>query len=321
MLITIPYGIYLWLNFLPDAQTLTAVSAHSDGNPHMDPNTWLNVKTVLQLTVFGVAIFFLRKTEIGKWLMVAFGISALASVAAFLLPHSPLLSLNPWRVTVVIFPVSFAILLGLITQALRPGNYVGLLLMPLSVVLISLLHLRLFGSADPEKTHMWRVATLTLTGLSLIFGWLIRKFPKGFLTQLKNTMALGMIMLLIASGVVGKFIEKRALQEQPWAEAARFVRSHSRPGDLYLIPPHLNNFRMNAGVAIVADPLVVHGSTLADQFERQNLAHQSFENETFNSRTLPQINDLAVTHVLTRNPSPDQKVIYQDSNFAIIELK
>lgn len=320
-LITIPYAIYLGLNFLPDSQTMAAVSGHLEGNPHLDPSTWLNLKTALQLTLFGVAVFFLRKTQIGKWLTVAFGISALASVLAFLLPHSALLSLNPWRVTVVIFPVSFAILLGLVTQALRPGNYIGLLLMPLSVVLISLLHLRLFGSADPEKTHMWQMATLTLMGFSLIIGWLMRKLPKGFLTQVKNTMALGMIMLLIASGVVGKFIEKRTLKEQPWAKAARFVCSHSQPGDLYLIPPHLNNFRMNAGVAIVADPLVVHGSTLADQFERQKLANQSFVNDEFDAGMISQFKGLTITHVLTANPSVDQKVIYEDTHFAIIELK
>lgn len=320
-LATAPYAVYILLNFLPDKETGTAVLANISGNPHLDLSTWINLKTGLQLGVFTISVIFLRKTKIGKWMIGVLLVSLVFSVIAFALPTLPLLSLNPWRVTVILFPMATALLLGLIVQSLRPGNYVGLLLLPISVMLISLVHLRIFGSGAPEYNQIWTRSTLALMGMALVLGWLTRKFPKGFSAQVKNTMALGSIMLLMAAGAVGKFIEYRVLKAQPWAGAADHVLVNSEPGDLYLIPPHINNFRMNAGVGIVADPLVVHGSTLASQFQRQELAASCFENDVLVEDQLSRLKDLPITHVLTRDPSPDQTIVYQDSSFAIIKLR
>ncbi|MFT4681051.1 MAG: hypothetical protein ACI9FU_000632 [Granulosicoccus sp.] len=317
LIMTLPYLYYVVTHFLGGSSegVQNEVLNHFSDHIHFDPTTWLNAKTAIQLIAFGIFLSMFRKQAFGKWFIVITGVTILLSVLAFTIPGTPLLSLTPWRVSVVLFPIAFSILIGLISQSLRPGRYVQLAILPFSALLVSLIYFRIMGSGNPEFMLTWRLITAVFILMAFVVGWFSRKMERPFQIQLNNTAALGLVFLLIFSGILGKWTEFRTRSNFPWENVRAFVQTNAKDGELYMVPPEMLGFRMNAGVAVFSDQLLVHGATLSDQYQRQSITKEFYSTGVLKS-------EAAVSHAIVPNGSFDNlgTSIYSDEHYTVIKL-
>lgn len=322
VVVTLPYLIYVAQHFLANgsAEVQATVESHFDDHLHFDPSTWLNAKTLIQGVVFLLFLWMFRKTPLGKWIRVITQFTIVISVLALVIPKTPLLSLTPWRVSVVLFPIGFSIMLGLLSQSLRPGRYVPLILMPLSAMLVSLLYFRVMGSSDPEFLFGWKVTTLIFVVLSVLIAWFIRIMARPFQIHLNNVLAMSLLLLLLTTGAVGKWMELRTKQNAEWSAVKEYVNSSAQPEDLYLVPLSFKGFRMNAG-PVYSDQLLVHGATLPDQYDRISFTDRFYSNSTLNSQDRDDLRQKGITHVVLPVNSPaDGTEVFQDDHFRVVQL-
>lgn len=317
LIMILPYLFYVITYFLggSSAGVQNEVLEHFSGHVHFDPSTWMNAKTVIQSVAFIIFLWMFRKQTIGKWFIAISAVTVLLSLLAFAIPGTPLLSLTPWRVSVVLFPVAFSILIGLISQSLRPGRYVQLALLPFSALLVSLIYFRIMGSGNPEFMLTWRSITIAFLIIAFLVGWFSRKMAKPFQIHLNNTAALGLIFLLIGSGLLGKWTEYRTRSNFAWENVRAFVESDAQDGDLFMVPPEMIGFRMNAGVAVFSDQLLVHGATLPEQYQRQSITQEFYASGVLKSAP-------AISHAIVPTGYFDNlgKAIYSDDHFSVIML-
>ena len=317
LIMILPYLYYVIIHFLRGSSegVQNEVLDHFSGHIHFDPSTWMNAKTAIQLFAFAIFLWMFRKQQIGKWFIAITMFTVLLSVLAFALPETPLLSVTPWRVSVLLFPIAFSILIGLISQSLRPGRYVQLAILPFSSLLVSLIYFRIMGSGDPQFMLTWRSITAAFLVIAFLIGWFSRKMAKPFQIHLNNTAALGLIFLLIGCGLLGKWTESRTRSSFIWENTRAFVEANAQDGDLYMVPTEMIGFRMNAGVAVYSDQLLVHGATLPDQYERQSVTEEFYYTGELN-------NMIEITHAVMPVGSFDHlgSPIYSDEHFTVIKL-
>ena len=320
-MIVLPYLYYVLTHFLGGSSdsAQSEVLDHFSGHVHFDPSTWLNAKTAIQVIAFFIYLWLFRKEESGKWIITISGIAVFLSLLAFALPNTPLLSLTPWRVSVVLFPIAFSILTGLISKSLRPSRYVQLALLPFSALLVSLIYYRIMGSGNPAFLLPWRSITVAFVIMAFLVGWFSRKMGRAFQVHLNNTAALGLLFLLIFSGILGNWTEHRTLTNYPWEKVQAFVQENADDGNLYMTPSKIIGFRMNAEVAVFSDQLLVHGATLPEQYTRQSITEHTYSEKDFDSSTLGNQN---VTHVIipVKSYLNTGRTIYSDDHYAVIKL-
>jgi hypothetical protein len=175
------------------------------------------------------------------------------------------------------------------------------------------------GSGNPAFLLPWRSITVAFVIMAFLVGWFSRKMGRAFQVHLNNTAALGLLFLLIFSGILGKWTEHRTLTNYPWEKVQAFVQENADDGNLYMTPSKIIGFRMNAEVAVFSDQLLVHGATLPEQYTRQSITEHTYSEKDFDSSTLGNQN---VTHVIipVKSYLNTGRTIYSDDHYAVIKL-
>lgn len=103
----------------------------------------------------------------------------------------------------------------------------------------------------------WRVSVwLVPVALALAAGWLAefigRRKPGRAVLMVAGMLGVCACLLAAALGVLG-FRQLQSAQNPFYEETLAAVRAHLQPGDVLLIPPHLEEFRLDARVPIWID--------------------------------------------------------------------
>jgi hypothetical protein len=275
-ILVMPQLLYVVTLFLPqsasEAQLLTnAVLQTRDLNIHLDPAMWWSLKTVLQLGVVVVALWLFSSHPVGRLMLMLSLLFGCLSAITLSTDHQTLLSLTPWRISVLLVPVSAMLVAARMFlpadgESLPRGT--AALFMMAMVALASFAYFRVFGSTDVQFVSIWRPISLSLMAFGLVLPFLC--------TSLYTDRAFGIALTLclsaaaVSSGILEKWMEHRFSLEESYHGLIGYLRSEVKDSDIVLMPTELSNLRMNVPVAVVADDHLVHGLHLPELLDRQH---------------------------------------------------
>lgn len=195
----------------------------------------------------------------------------------------------------------------------------------------------LTGSNRLALLFPWRVSTLLVPICSgLLLFWLLRipargverlaRPRRGWL--LRGLWACG--LLLAATGVARTVLLERDQIQGPDQRMVSYVRQHRTPGQIYLIPPKMEAFRLETGLPVFVDfkSIPYRDVEVLAWYERVQQARFFYRDdpEQISCSTLDSIFELEeITHVVLEVEQFGLECAglsprYQDDNYAVFEL-
>jgi hypothetical protein len=329
--VVLPQLLYVIVHFLPDSDEAAAalrqaVSQTQEGNIHLAPALWLNAKTALQLGIVAAGMWILRKEAVGRLILALVATSVVLSAITLLSGSQTLLSLTPWRFSVVLVPICVMLLLGRAVFAARNPDFpkwaISALLLG-GTLLGSFAFYRVFGSADAGFLSLWRICTMAAATLLACVPWLPAKWT------LRPALHIGITLCAIGgaigSGVLEMMMEQRFRFALPEHGVIGYLKNNALVNEVVMIPTHVSSLRMNAGVAVVADEHLVHGLQLSELLERQRAVNAFYADPITAQRLEMLKRDFGCTAVLV----PMEKEIpidlqlseiYRDAHYRLLRL-
>jgi hypothetical protein len=116
LVLILPSLIFLYVYFSPTSPELwsqsKAVLVNLRSPHHFNPEVWLGGLVYLKLAITGTAIYLVRNTRLFPIMLFPFAVAVLLTVVQILWGSSKLASFIPWRVFVVLVPLSLGIIVG-----------------------------------------------------------------------------------------------------------------------------------------------------------------------------------------------------------------
>ncbi len=242
------------------------------GHVHFDPHQWLNAKTIIQATLFLLFILLFRDDKNLRPIFLLAAVAGVASIVASQFPGSALHSLTPWRMTVVLFPLAFTLILARL--CCRTSQFAPILLGFL-FLLISIILFRVFGGAGQANRWQWAAfAILIFAAVSSVTS-IIRK------PQVMISLAIGCIVLSAISGLLSHVLEQRNLQVSTQFEVARAIRASGTHGTV-MAPAHFTLLRLATGHPVLIDANLHLSPELGDRLRLLRSVEASYASDTFN---------------------------------------
>ncbi len=261
LLVVLPYSIYLLQNFLllrPETKTAIdqAVMAGFETNPHINLNNWVNPKFYLQLVVMILGIITIWNTRFRKLFLSILGVAILLTAAAYALENTTLISLNPWRFSIVLIPISITVLTANflssgIWNLIRPMAFATF-----GSICAMLVYYRLFGNSSDEYQQRWAMIHAALSFATVVFAMLLSK--KEWFSKMIEPL---LVMALLILGATEIFIHRRTTSNSEQFQAISKLKG-IEPNTLYIIPADWTAFRLNAQKAVFVDENLVYGPAL-----------------------------------------------------------
>jgi hypothetical protein len=268
LLTVLPYSTYLFNHFInlddvTKAAIDQAVMAGFSENIHVNPANWHSPKLYLQevILIIGLAIVWntkFRNSFLGL-LSISIGLSALA----YLTNNTTLISLNPWRFSIILIPISSALLLGKIVSSgiwelVRPYFFALM-----ASVCVALVHYRILGNSSAEFVQQWWIVHSVVL-LVLTIGTVRLSKHDSFSRFLEPLM----VMALLVVGLADAQIERVSRSNSEQFLAISKLGSLPEPNTLYIIPSDWTSFRMNARKSVFVDENLVYGPGLPSLMAR-----------------------------------------------------
>ncbi len=325
--VVLPYLLYTVSQFVPTAinQNVlidSAVKLTEKDNPHLDLFQWMNAKTVLQLLVLGVFLLAFRKLRVGRIALILTVIFGCFSFVAFTLDSTILKSLNPWRISIILIPISSMLVFWKLFSNPKTKPFSFAVIGVFTAAIIALVFYRTFGNSDMTST--WRIATLAGMFLIGIIGFWLKQSPVS--TSIRTPIMGPLILLCITTGIFGTYMESRFRSQSQQTKAVEFIRKTSTTKRVFIIPTDQTSFRLTAECAIVADNNLVYGLSLADQLQRISDVTELYDQDwTDEEQLLKFCNKHQANSILVPSSKSLPKLLilqktYFDSHYAILEL-
>lgn len=270
LLAVLPYSNYLLKHFLLlDADTKMAIDkavmAGFDHNLHINPMNWINAKLFAQLVVLFLGFVVVWKTSVRNLVLGLSGIAMALTSLAFATDNTTLISLNPWRISILLIPLFASVLTAKIIS-----SGIWKLLQPIAFATIGsicmmLVYYRLFGNSSDDFQHRWMMIHLALTLGTVTVAILLSK--KEWFCKLVEPL---LVVAFVVVGVTDIFIENRSKADSDQFRAIALLEG-IEPNTIYIIPSEWTSFRMNAQKAVFADENLVYGPALPGLMERLEL--------------------------------------------------
>lgn len=191
-----------------------------------DPAVWLGPKAALQLVLMTAGVALTSGTDLFLPLLLSL-IAGVTLTSAQLASHNPQLALLfPWRVSVLLVPVSTALLLRYaIARSRQYMNWRA-----------PRVRGRLIAASAAAIALAMVASTIRMT---LNFAYFYDYGP-----------VVSRVDRIVPDRLRGDFARALRPDTLPLMD---FVRAMAAPGDLYVIPPELERFRLRAGAPVLAD--------------------------------------------------------------------
>jgi hypothetical protein len=283
LLLVLPYSYYIFSNFVQVDETMKmainqAVMAGYDENIHINPANWLGPKLYLQLLCMVIGAIALWKTHLRTVILgvIVFGI--LLTALAYVVDNTTLISLNPWRVSILIMPIaSIAILSSIVNSSIWTVICPHILSF-IGVACLALVFYRVFGNSSVGFIGTWttiQIAAFILVSISAGFV-----FKNETLNKLLTPV---IIIALITVGLVDQYVNRISKSNTDEFKAIAATNTTSEPNTVYIIPADWTSFRMNAQKAVFADQNLVYGSALPSLMQRLKMLESAYESDDFSS--------------------------------------
>lgn len=305
----LPYSYYLYDHFISLSTELKsaldqAVMAGYESNIHINPINWLNVKFNLQLAVLALASITIWKTRFRSLFFTILITSAALTTIAYLTNHTTLISLNPWRLSVLLVPVGVTVLASKLVSSgvwdlLRP-----ILFSLFGSICIMLIYHRIFGTSSSEFFGQWLLIHLVVSATFVIISmWLSKQ------EWFSHKLELLLVAALIVTGSVEMLIEQQSKSIQEQFQAIEQLEGVEQ-NTVYIVPPNWTSIRLNASKSVFVDENLVYGPSLPGIVDRQQIVSKAYETGNFGD-VLVQIPEEIAVKLIAPNQTQVNTVISQ----------
>jgi hypothetical protein len=222
----------------------------------LNPSNWINPKFIIQLMILflGSALIWKSKSRnvFFSVLIAAVGLSAIAFASG----NTTLISLNPWRLTVLLVPAAAATLLSRLVASSFWDVLKPVVFGAVAASTISLAYFRIFGNSSTQFLANWYMTTGVLMLASIIAVALMSSNQ-----TLKKAVAPLVILALMIVGFTDRQIETQSKRNQPQFAVIDQLKV-AEPNTVYIIPTSWTSFKMNAQKAVFTDENLVYGPAL-----------------------------------------------------------
>ena len=293
LVLVLPALVYNVSTFLPASPAALQILVQIRLPEHAVIAEWFDPAAAVKLAMILLAIYLVRGSPLS-------GILALGSAAALLLTIVQLLTgslslalLFPWRITTYLVPLATAVLAGWAARSAADWLARGSRSrQPAGAGT---------GRADPNILRLARLLGLAALALSVVSG-------------------------LAWSAL--QFAQQRA---DPARSVLAFVESQQEPGQVYLIPPRLQDFRLVTGAPAMVDfkSIPYRGDQVLEWYDRLRLAELIYRDrvEQVNCERLADaaqeygVTDLVLDEDLLALDCPGLQRLYADGSFAVASLE
>lgn len=280
-LCTIPYAIHIGRNFVFLDEVTTneinnAVLAGYEDNIHINPQNWLNPKFYLQLTLVAYALVITRNGYLGQLMWTIILAMVTITAFAFFTDSTTLISLNPWRLSVILVPIAISVVIAKIVknmnwEQLRPVVF-GLI----GGICLALIYYRLFGNDSEAFISPWRLFLTVAVIVSVIVLTGISQFEKRF-----RLIEWLVVIALISVGGTEMYLQQTYLEQSAQFKAIERVKASNDRNTVYIIPPEWTSLRMNANKPVFVDNNLVFGPILPGINERLSMVREAYRTGDF----------------------------------------
>lgn len=261
LILCLPYAHYVLEHFVlinDELKTAVdkAVAADAPNNPHLNPSNWINPKFIIQLIILFLGSSLIWKSKSRNVflsvLIAAIGLSAIA----FAFDNTTLISLNPWRLSILLIPTASVILSSRLVSSSFWSVLSPIIFGAVGASAISLVYFRFFGNSSAQFLANWYL----ILGVLILTSTIAVAAMSGNQT-LKRAIAPLVILALIVVGFTDRHIETQSKNSQQQFMVIDQLKM-AEPNTVYIIPTSWTSFRMNAQKAVFTDENLVYGPAL-----------------------------------------------------------
>lgn len=183
------------------------------------------------------------------------------------------------------------------------------------------------GNAFLALIFPWRLSTwLTPVGTALVVGWVAQRMRESrwLPANLLRIASITLMVLLVAGGVLRMVLDwNRPRRSSAWP-MQQFVAQTRQPGQVYLVPPKMYDFRLHAGVPVYGDfySIPYREDEVIEWYSRFLNAQRFYE--TADCDWLQELIQQGVTHVVLPAEFPHLcsglRPLYQDEAFGVFQV-
>jgi hypothetical protein len=210
----------------------------------------------------------------------------------------------------------------------RRHRLLGILLVPLSLSILLTIVQVITKNETLALLFPWRLSTwLVPVSVGLIVASLlmavIPRTPASLHRSLR-TVGLVLLGLAVAAGMIRTYLERIESNGLSYRPLESYIAAHRVPGQIYLTPSKLYDFRLEAGVPVYVDFLSIpyQSADVVEWYRRFLLASRFYRRASCIG--LPEFSAEGVTHVVLPVDFPEKcpqlVEIYTDSAFRLYEL-
>lgn len=171
----LPVTIYSFITFSSTSPEITAQAKDILVNfripHHAKFDCWFGLPDVYRITITLISLIIIRKTRLFPVIAIAFGLSATLTFAQVISGSNGLALLFPWRVSVVLVPISASIIIASAIQIIsarfkKIGN--KKIILPIQIILFLLI----FGLTIPRIKHFSNLFSENHNKHEKIYSWI-----------------------------------------------------------------------------------------------------------------------------------------------------
>ncbi|TRX60113.1 hypothetical protein FNH22_08675 [Fulvivirga sp. M361] len=179
----------------------------------------------------------------------------------------------------------------------------------------------------------WRVSVIIMPLCTfLLIGTFVKKsnvfVPENNKSRnYKLSFLLLFIIIIASSGFFVTYLKFERYKEENFSEITDYLELSKTEGDLYLIPIHLNEFRLRTGACVFIDNKShpYESQEIITWYERVKIAKAFYlNNSTCHHDMIPRLkHEYNVTHIVDQRPHRDcefLKEVYRDDNYFIYKI-
>jgi hypothetical protein len=248
-----------------------AVTAGYADNLHLNAANWLSWKFYLQLTLIVSGGTIIWNTRFKNSFFSILSTAVLLSAMAYAFASTTLISLNPWRLSIILVPICSTVVLskllaGGLWEQLRPFIF-GVV----ASICLALVYHRLMGNSSEEfLSHWWMVHALSLVVFCAGSVILCRN------ERISKTIEPLIIVALVIVGLTDVYVEGISKLNAHQFKAIEEIGNEVDSNTVYIVPPDWTSFRMNARKAVFVDENLIYGPALPGIVTRLDLVSNAY---------------------------------------------
>ena len=293
LVLVLPALVYNVRTFLPASPAALEILAQVRVPEHAVVAEWLDPAAVVKLALILLAIYLARGSPLSGILAAGAGATLLLTLVQLLTGSHSLALLFPWRITTYLVPLATAVLAG--WGARSAADWLA----------------RGSRSRQPASAGTGRADPNIL--------------------RLARLLGLAALALSVVSGLAWSALQLAQQRADPARRVLAFVESQQEPGQVYLIPARLQDFRLVTGVPAMVDfkSIPYRGDQVLEWYDRLRLTDLIYRDraEQVNcERVADAAREYGVTHLLLDDDilvldCPGLQRLYLDSSYAVAALE